>query len=113
MYEGAVGVGEGLFAVEVLEELIEAVFAGALERVAHKGRGPAEEDAAEAFFGEDCAPCGDVGGVDLGVDLAAAFDEVEGRYPCVSRSWGMLRLVRVSVEDEGVLTTGFSVGTGC
>lgn len=76
--ERAVRVREELLAVEVLEVLVEAVFAGSLEGVAHEGGGPAEEDAAEAFFGEDGAPCGEVGGVDFGVDLAAAFDEVEG-----------------------------------
>ena len=76
--ERAVCVGEELLAVEVLEVLVEAVLAGSLEGVAHEGGRPAEEDAAQTFFGEDGAPCGQVGGVDLGVDLAPAFDEVEG-----------------------------------
>jgi hypothetical protein len=45
-----------------------------LEGVADEGGGPAEEDAAEAFGFVDAAPGGEVGGVDFGVDLAAAFD---------------------------------------
>jgi len=44
-----------------------------LDGVADEGGGPAEEDAAEAFFAVDGAPGGEVGGVDFGVDLAAAF----------------------------------------
>ena len=88
MYEGAVGIGEHLVAVQVLEVFIETVFTGALERVAHESRRPAEEDASDSFLGEDCAPCGEVGGVDLGIDLAPAFNEVEGRYSRVGRSWG-------------------------
>ena len=84
----AVRVGEELVAVEVLEVLVEAVFPGALERVANEGRGPAEEDPAKTFFGNDGAPGGEVGGVDLGVDLAATFDEIERGDGCVSRAWG-------------------------
>jgi hypothetical protein len=38
---------------------------------------PAEEDAAEAFLCHDGAPCLEVGRVELRIDLAAAFDEVE------------------------------------
>jgi len=44
-----------------------------LEGVADVGGGPAEEDAAEAFFGVDGAPGLEVGGVEGRVDLAAAF----------------------------------------
>ena len=68
-----VGIGEEPVAVEVFEDLVETVFAGALEGVADEGGGPAEEDAAETFFGEDGTPGGDVGFIDIGVDLAAAF----------------------------------------
>lgn len=68
-----VGVGEEPLAVEVFEDFVETVFAGALEGVANEGGGPAEEDAAETFFGEDGTPGGDVGFVDVGVDLAATF----------------------------------------
>ena len=73
-----VGVGEESLAVEVFEDFVETVFAGALEGVANEGGGPAEEDAAETFFGEDGTPGGDVGFVDAGVDLAAAF-HLKGR----------------------------------
>ena len=72
-----VGVGEEPFAVEVFENLVETVFAGALEGVADEGGGPAEEDAAETFFGEDRTPGRDVGFIDSGVDLAATFYLVE------------------------------------
>lgn len=72
--EGFVGVGEEVVAVGVLEDFVEAVFAGALEGVADEGGGPAEEDAPDAFGAVDAAPGADVGGVDLRVDLAAAFD---------------------------------------
>lgn len=57
----------------MLEDLVEAVFAGALEGVADGCRGPAREDAFEAFGGEDLAPGLDVGFVQGRVDLAAAF----------------------------------------
>lgn len=68
-----VGVGEHLVAVEVLEDFVEAVFAGALEGVADVGGRPAEEDAAETLFGVDGSPGLEVGRVDFGVDLTAAF----------------------------------------
>ena len=68
-----IGIGKESVAVEVFEDLVETVFAGTLEGVADEGGGPAEEDAAEAFFGEYGTPGGDVGFVDIGVDLAAAF----------------------------------------
>ena len=57
----------------MLEDFIETIFAGALEGVADEGGGPAEKDAAQAFFGVDGAPGLDVGFVEIGVDLAAAF----------------------------------------
>lgn len=86
--DGAVRIREELVSVEVFEVLVEAVFTGALEGVADKGWGPAEEDAAEAFFRYDGAPCGEVGGVDLGVDLTAAFYEIEGSDGCVGWACG-------------------------
>lgn len=79
--------GEERVAVGVLEDFVEAVFAGALEGVADEGGGPAEEDAAEAFGGVDAAPGAQVGGVDFRVDLAAAFYEVEGCDGC--ERWGV------------------------
>ena len=57
----------------MLEDLVEAVFPAALEAVANESRGPAEEDTAEAFFGVDGSPSGEVGGVNFGVNLPAAF----------------------------------------
>lgn len=70
---GGGGGGEELGAVVVFEDLVEAVLAHALEGVAEQGRGPAEEDAGQAFGGVDGAPGRDVGGVEGGGDLAAAF----------------------------------------
>ena len=92
---GAVGVREQVVAVQVLEVLVEAVLASALERVADESGRPAEEHAAQALLGEDGTPGGDVGGVDLGVDLSAAFDQVEGcdggvGWSCLFRSAAVL-----------------------
>lgn len=71
--EGLVGVGEELLSVIVFEDLVKAVFPCALEGVADGCRAPAEEDAGDAFFGEDGAPRGEIGGVNVWVNLAAAF----------------------------------------
>lgn len=69
-----VGIGEQLFAVEVLEGLVESVLPSALEAVAgERGTGP-EEDAFDAFLGSDCPPGAEVRAVDLRVDLPPAFD---------------------------------------
>lgn len=73
-----VGVREHLVPVGVLEHFVESIFPGALGAVADEGWRPAEEDTAEAFGSVDGAPGAEVGGVDLGIDLAAAFDQVEG-----------------------------------
>lgn len=72
-----VGVGEQLLAVVVLEDFVRAVFARALERVAYEGRTEAEEDPFHALFGEDGAPGLYVRFVEVGVDLATAFYEIE------------------------------------
>lgn len=68
-----VGIGKEPLAVEVFEDFVETVFAGALEGVADEGGRPAEEDTAKTFFGEDGTPGGDVGFINIGVDLAATF----------------------------------------
>lgn len=81
--ECAVCVGEELFAVPVLEHFVQTIFTGSLEGVAHESRGPAEKYAADPFLCEDGAPGGEVGFVDVGVDLTAAFYEVEGCDGCV------------------------------
>jgi hypothetical protein len=67
------GAGREPLAVEVLEDLVEAVFACALHAVADEGWCPAEEHAAQTFFGVDHLPGLRVGLVEGGVDLAAAF----------------------------------------
>ena len=61
-------------AVNVFENFVEAIFTAALEGVADEGWRPSEEDAAKTFFRGDGAPGGDIGGVDLGIDLSTAFD---------------------------------------
>ena len=58
----------------MLEDFVEAILAGALERIADEGWGPAEEDPTDAFFGVDGAPSLNVGAIELGVNLTAAFD---------------------------------------
>ena len=72
-----------------------------MEGVADEGGGPAEEDAAETFFGEDGTPGGDVGCVDFGVDLAAAFYLVERKV-----SWRCC--LRKQVGDLGEAWRGKS-----
>ena len=71
--DGFVGVGEQLLAIGVFEELVGAVLASSLERVSNESGGPAEEDTAESFFTEDCAPGLEIGLVKLAVYLATAF----------------------------------------
>ena len=71
----------------MLEVLVETVFTGALEGVAQEGGGPAEEDSAETFLGEDGAPCLEVGGVDFRVDLPATFYEIERCDGGMGGSW--------------------------
>jgi hypothetical protein len=73
-HDRLVHVGCELVAIDVLEDLVEAVLAGALERVADKGGCPTEKDASEAFFAIDLAPGFRSGFVEFGIDLAAAFD---------------------------------------
>ena len=98
-----VGVGEQFVAVEVLEDLVESVFAGALEGVAYERWGPAEEDAAETFFSVDAAPSGDVGGVDFWVDLPAAFYLVEQVSVTKIRWWWVWGVwMERSVRDREV-----------
>jgi hypothetical protein len=68
----------GQLTVEVLEVFVEAVFARSLHRVPKEGRAEASEDTAEPF-----SPCNDSPGleialVELGIDLATAFDKIEG-----------------------------------
>ena len=66
--------------VELLEELVTAVLEGALGRVAEEGRAPAREDAAEALGAANLAPRLEVALVQVGVDLAAALDQVKRRH---------------------------------
>lgn len=87
MYEGAVRVGEEVVSVQVLEVFIESVFAGTLEGISDECRGPTEDDTAQSFFGVDCTPCGDVGFVDTGINLATTFYQIERSDGRVSRSY--------------------------
>lgn len=77
VYDGFGGVGEYFLAVVVFEDFVEAIFSCALEAIADECGTPAEEDAAEAFFSEDFGPALKVGFVHFGVDLAAAFYQIE------------------------------------
>jgi hypothetical protein len=67
------GAGGELITVEVLEAFVEAVFAGTLHAVADKGGCPAEEYAAQTFFGVYHFQGLRVGPVEGGIDLTAAF----------------------------------------
>jgi hypothetical protein len=89
IHDRLVHVGKQVVAVQVLEDLVEAILPRALEGVADEGRGPAEEDAAEPFLAEDGGPGLEVGFVEIGIDLAAGFDEVEGcdRGVCWAAGW--------------------------
>lgn len=86
--DGLGGVGEEFLAVVVLEDFVGTVLSGALEGVADEGRGPAEADTTHAVGTHDPAPCLEVAGVHLGVDLSSAFHEVERRDGCVGRATG-------------------------
>lgn len=98
-----VGIREHFVAIEVLEDLVESVFAGALEGVAYECWGPAEENAAETFFGVDAAPSGEVGGVDFWVDLPTAFYLFEQMSAIKIRWWWVWGAWMVrSVRDREV-----------
>ena len=84
--EGAVRVGKHAIAIEILEVLIQPVLASALERVAQESGRPAKKHTAQAFLGEDRAPCGDVGGVNFWVDLSPALDQIKRCYSSVGWS---------------------------
>ena len=71
--EGFVGIGEHVVAVDMLKDLVEAILTGALEGVADKRWGPAEEHPTDAFCGVDGAPGLDIGAVEFGINLTAAF----------------------------------------
>jgi hypothetical protein len=70
--------GPGEIAIVFLEELVAAVFEGALGGVAEEGGRPPCEDAAEPLGTRDCCPRLEVAFVETRVYLAPAFDEVEG-----------------------------------
>jgi hypothetical protein len=98
VHDRLVHVGEEPLAVVVLEDLIQAVLAGALEGVADERGRPAEEDAAHALVGVDLAPALDVGLVDVWVDLSPGLDDVEGSDGgvgwaacCETVSWQIFR----------------------
>jgi len=87
MHEGAVRVGKQVVPVQVFEIFIEAIFAGTLEGVSNECRGPTEDDTAQALFGINCTPCGDVGFVDVSIDLATTFYQIERGNGRVSWSY--------------------------
>jgi len=80
--------GAGQIGVELLEELVAAVLEGSLDAVAEEGRRTASVDAAEAVGFDDLAPAVHVARVELAVDLAAAFDKVEGCHGPVGEAAG-------------------------
>jgi len=100
--DGLVGVGEQLFTICVLEELVGAVLASTLERVSDESGRPAEEDTTKSFFAEDCAPGLKVGRVELAIYLATAFDQIQRCDCCVggSASWFDRQFLPVCSRDQ-------------
>ncbi|KAG6540930.1 hypothetical protein Mapa_017724 [Marchantia paleacea] len=69
--------------VQVLEELVEAILAGSLDRVAQEGGCPAPEQPRHALLRDRCPEaCADTLILD-GVDLHVAFHHVHGRHAAV------------------------------
>lgn len=62
--------------VEVLEILITSIFDGTLDRVAEEGGAPTSEDSSNALSSPNRPPSLEVALVELGIDLASAFDEI-------------------------------------
>lgn len=77
VHERAVGVREQVVTILVLEDLVEAILAEALERVANEGRCPAKEDAAQAVTGENGTPGLEIRGVQFRIDLSTGFDQIK------------------------------------
>lgn len=61
----------------MFEHFVKAIFACALEGVAHEGRRPSKEDPTDTFFSIYLSPSGKVRGVNLRIDLTACFDHIE------------------------------------
>ena len=70
----------------MLEDLVEAVLAQALETVPDERRRPAEEDAADPLGTVDLGPALGVAGVEFRIDLPAGLDEVERSHGGVGRA---------------------------
>ena len=64
--------------VLLLEELVETVLTGTLERVTNKSGTETGEDTTGTLSGDDGLPGLEVTGVKAGVNLSAALDEIEG-----------------------------------
>ena len=74
----------------MLEVFIEAVFASTLHRVPDKGWAEASEDTTETFSPGNNAPGLEIAFVQLGVDLTAAFDKIEGSDRSVCGTLGVV-----------------------
>lgn len=97
VHDGLVRVGQQLLAVEVFEYFVEAVFPAALQAVADECGARAEEYAPKSLLGDDGAPGGEIGRVDLGVDLPPAFDLDEG---VSGRTGSGCRVVAIGIPDR-------------
>jgi hypothetical protein len=110
-----IGIGEQLLAIGVFEHLIEPIFSTTLETISHERGGPAEKHPAQALDLVDGFPGAEVGFIEVGIDLAAAFYEIEGCNGCVgwAAGWRLL-LAGLSVGVEGELRTNYPTKTaGC
>jgi len=86
VHERSVHVWEQLVAVPVFEHLVEAIFARALEAVAHEGGRPSEKHAAQPFSSVYFCPSLEVRLVNVRVYLASGFDYIERSHESVGRS---------------------------
>lgn len=109
MQDGAVHIREKMVTIQVLEVFIETIFAGTLEGISNERRGPSEEDTAQTFFGVDGAPGGEVGAVDVRVNLATAFHHVQRSDRGVSWSYVMSGSDTWRTSMLSAPTTGFPI----
>lgn len=108
--DGLGGVRRELLAIQILEDFVEPVLAGTLQRVTDEGRRPTEEDAAQALFRVDHLPSFGVRLVELCVYLATTF-HLENismksfqvrREPCPVHQLSTQRTHQIKRCDHGV-----------
>jgi hypothetical protein len=71
-----------------LEHLIRSVLSSTLESISHESWTPSCEDPTQTLSLVDLRPRLEVGGIELAIDLSAAFDEIERCDGCVGGTAG-------------------------